>query len=372
MSGGLCRRRLGVAAALVDGAVVAGDVVVADGRVVEVGAQPATRGGRLAVPGFVDVQVNGFAGVDFDGCDLDGYRTASVALARTGVTAVLATLPTTAPGRYRAALATAAAAVAEDLGGAQVVGVHLEGPFLAPGYAGAHPVEHLRAPDRRLADQLLDQAPVALVTLAPEPDGALDLVTHLRRRGVVVSLGHTGASAAQARAAIDAGATAVTHLWNAQRPPTARDGGVVAVALTHPDVWVCAIADGIHLSPEVLALSVAAAGDRFVAVTDAVAAAAMADGEHRFGGRAVWLADGAVRLADGTLAGSAATLDAGLRHLVAVGVPLGSAVDAVTRRPARLLGRADLGRLAPGARADVAVLDDDLSVTRVLVGGIEV
>jgi N-acetylglucosamine-6-phosphate deacetylase len=357
-------RRLGVAAALVDGSIVPGDVEVdaGSGDVVAVGIAPAGRSG-LAVPGFVDVQVNGFAGVAFTDpdVDLDGYRSASTAMARTGVTSFVLTIPTVAPGTYAALLPRSAEACRTDLGGARAIGVHLEGPFLNPQRRGAHREEWIQPPSISSADAMLDVAPVALMTLAPEMtagDGGVELIGHLRRRGVTVSLGHTDADAAQANAGYDAGATAITHLWNAHRPITSRDPGVGAVALTRREVWVCAIADLAHVSAESLALSVAAAGDRFVVVTDAVAPAGAPDAPLP-----------ALRLADGTLAGSTTPLDQGIRNLVAIGVPLVEAVAAATRRPAALIGRPDLGRLVPGGRADIVVLDDDLLVHQVLVDG---
>ena len=255
--------------------------------------------------------------------------------------------------------------------GARPLGVHLEGPFLAPRRAGAHRVEHLVPPDIGHADRLLAAAPVALMTVAAEVPGSLDLIAHLVARGVVVSIGHSDATAVEAAAAFDAGARAVTHLWNAQRPPTAREPGVVGLALSRPDVTVCLIADLVHVAAPTLLLSLAAARQRVVVVTDAVALAGAdrLDGaEHRFDGRPVVVADGAVRLADGTLAGSTCPMDGALRNLVGLGVPLGETVAAMTRAPARLLGRTDVGRLAPGLRADVVVLGEDLAVERVLSG----
>lgn len=406
----MTRRRLGVAAALVDGTTVPGDVAIEDGRISAVGVAPPGPGGTLAVPGFIDLQVNGFAGVDFSACDLDGYRHASAALAATGVTSFLATLPSTAPDRYRPALAVAAAAhaaggrtgaaaalrphphtTAGGLGGARALGLHLEGPFLAPGRAGAHRPDWLRPADRGLADELLAAGPVRLVTLAPEIDGGLDLLAHLVGCGVAVSLGHSDADAATAQRAFDLGASAVTHLWNAHSPVTARRPGLGGVALARPDVTVCVIADLVHLAAETLRFTLAAAAGRLVVVSDAVVPAGLPDGRYTFGERPVDKLAGAVRLAapgpcagdgqdrgpgagtegsTGTLAGSACPLDQALRNLVQVGAPVAEALATVTARPATLLGRADLGRLALGGRADVVVLDDRLEVRRTLVDGV--
>ena len=221
-------------------------------------------------------------------------------------------------------------------------------------------MEHLAAPDLAVADGFLAAAPVALMTVAAEVPGSLALVRHLVARGVAV-----------ADRDHDAGARAVTHLWNAQRPPTAREPGVVGVALSRADVTVCVIADLVHVAPANLLLTLAAARGRVVVVTDAQAPAGDGGNRrvHRFDGRVVTAMGGAVRLADGTLAGAACPMDGALRNLVGLGVPLVEAVTAMTRSPARLLGRPDIGRLAPGLPADLVVLGDDLTVAQVLVGG---
>lgn len=351
-----------------------------------IGVHPAGRTG-LAVAGFVDLQVNGFGGVDLATADRVGYRRAATALARTGVTAYLPTLTSRSSDAYGPALAAAAGAIAETQAaspsgavGARPLGVHLEGPFLAPARAGAHPVEHLAPPDVVAADRLLGAAPVALVTVAAELPGSVALIRHLAARGVVVSIGHSDATAAGAGAAVDAGARAVTHLWNAQRPPTAREPGVVGLALSRPEVTVCVIADLVHVAAPNLLLTFGAASGRVAVVTDAQAPAGDrpgdADGDpaggpsrYRVDARPVTVSGGAVRLADGTLAGAVCPMDRALRNLVGLGLPLPVVVEAMTRTPARLLGRADVGHLEPGAPADVVVLGDDLVVEQVLVGG---
>ncbi len=361
-------RRLGVGECLVDGQRVRGDVIVADGKVSAIGALPAGPSG-VAVPGLIDVQVNGFAGADFTSAELDGYRAAGQSIGRSGVTSFLATIPTAHPDRYRPALEIAAAAVAESGPGARPLGVHLEGPFLSPRRPGAHHPDWLRHPDIGLLERLLDAGPVTMMTLAPELDGSMELISRLCQRGVVVSLGHTETDGAIAAAAFDLGARCVTHLWNAQRPMTSREPAVGGTALARRDVFVGIIADLIHVAPDTLAVSVAAAGDRFVVVTDAVSFAGLADGQYRWGERVVTLADGAVRLEDGTLAGSACPMNVAIANLVRIGVPFEAAIAAATIAPARLLRRPDLGRLAPGSTADITVFADDFAVTEVLVDG---
>jgi N-acetylglucosamine-6-phosphate deacetylase len=358
--------RLGVAGALVAGEIVAGDVAVADGRVEAVGL--AGGGAGLAVAGFVDVQVNGFAGVDFLPASVEEYSRAGEAMAATGVTAYLPTLITAPPDAYRSALTTLAALPS---GGPRMLGAHLEGPFLSPSWPGAHPPHHLRAPDLAPVDELREIGPITTMTVAPELEGGLEFVEALAARGIVVHIGHTDADAAVAHAAFDRGARALTHIHNAHRRFKPRDPGPSAVALVRPDVTVTAIVDGVHLAPETAGSAWLAARERLCLITDAIAAAGMGDGTFAMGELEIHAAGGACRLADGTLAGSTVTMDRAVRELVALGASVAEAVGAATVAPARLLGRDELGRLEPGLVADIAVLDEGLRVVRTLVGGVE-
>jgi N-acetylglucosamine-6-phosphate deacetylase len=350
--------RLGVARTLLDdGRLVGGDVRIADGRVAAVGLHPPGRAG-IAAPGFVDVQVNGFAGVDVATAGPGDLDALGRALARHGVTAFAPTLISAPEADLVRGLGVIARAGA-TAGGVRVLGAHLEGPFLSPAWPGAHDPAHLCAPDRALLGRLLAAGPVALMTLAPEVAGAGALIDALGGRALV---GHTDADAAACAAAFDRGARGLTHALNAHRRFTARDPGPAGAALAHDDALVCAIADGVHVAPEALGVLWRAAGARLCLVSDAVAVGIR--GRERSGG--------AARLADGTLAGSVVALDDCVRTLVACGAPVELALHAAATAPARLAGRTDLGRLAVGAPADVVVLDDDLRVVRTLVGGVEI
>jgi N-acetylglucosamine-6-phosphate deacetylase len=357
--------RLGVAAAIVEGVLVEGDVDVAGGRIAAVGL--AGGGSGTAVPGFVDLQVNGFAGVDFATADAAAYRRAGEALLATGVTAFQPTLITAPEGELVAALAEVPA---EPIG-ARILGIHLEGPFLSPNRPGTHPPEAIRDPDRALLVRLLDAGPVTYMTLAPERPGALELVDVLHARGVTVSFGHTDATAAEAHAGFDRGVRTVTHLFNAMRPLAHRDPGIAGAALARDDVIVQLIVDGHHLADETVVLARRAARGRFAVVTDAMAAAGVGDGVYRLGAIDVEVRDGVARRGDGVLAGSVVTIPQSLRNLVALGVPFVEAVAAVTRAPARVLNDETLGVLRVGGAADVVVLDDDLEIRTVLVAGRE-
>jgi N-acetylglucosamine-6-phosphate deacetylase len=211
-----------------------------------------------------------------------------------------------------------------------------------------------------------------MMTLAPELDSALEVISHLRRRGVVVSLGHSDATAAVAATAFDAGATAVTHVLNAMRPITAREPGLAGAALSRATVTVMAIADGVHLADETVQILLAAARRRLCLVTDAMAATTAGDGVYHLGDRVVHVTGKTARLDNGTLAGSVLTLDAAVRNLVAHGATIPDAVNAATRAPAHLLGDPDIGALRVGGRGDVTIVNDAIEVQRTLVAGFEV
>ncbi len=356
--------RLGVARAISGGSVVDGDVDIEDGRVSAVGVSPTGPGG-IAVPGFVDIQVNGFAGVDYAAATPENYATAGAALAATGVTAYQPTLISLPEERTTAALRVLAELPASA---PRIIGMHLEGPFLSPDRTGAHDPAFIADPDAATLERLLDAGPVTMVTLAPERPGALELIDLLVSRGIAVACGHSDATAAEAHAAFDRGATAVTHLFNAQRPFTHRDPGIAGAALSREDVTVSLIVDGIHLADETVRLALAAPG-RVALITDAIAAAGQPDGTYPLGNRTVKVDQGSARLDDGTLAGSVLTMDVAVRNLVDLGASLPDAVAAATVVPADAVHRSDLGRLEVGAGADVAVLDGDLFVERTFVAG---
>ena len=359
--------RLGVEAAIVEGDLLGGDVEVADGRVLSVGLAPK-RGGGVAAPGFVDLQVNGYGGVDFAAADAAGYDAAGEALLAGGVTSYQPTLITASEDSLVAALQELP--VGSETG-PRVLGAHLEGPFLSPYRLGAHPPAARRDPDRALLERLLGAGAVSQVTLAPELPGALELVDLLHERGVVVSCGHTNATAAEANAAFDRGVGTVTHLFNAMRPLGHRDPGIAGAALVRDDVIVQVILDGHHLAAEVAQLVRRAAPGRLALVTDAIAAAGTTASNCTLGGIEVEIRDGVARRADGVLAGSVVTMIDAVRNLHALGASFVEAVAAATSLPARAARRPGLGVLRPDGEADIVVLDDRLEIRRVLRAGLE-
>jgi N-acetylglucosamine-6-phosphate deacetylase len=359
--------RLGVGAALVDGALVPGDVELADGRVAAVGLSSAN-GSGIASPGFVDLQVNGFAGVDFFSADAEGYRRAGRGLLECGVTAYQPTFITSPEEELVGALAE----VPVNGASPRVLGAHLEGPFISPERLGTHPAGARRDPDPALLERLLAAGPVSHVTLAPELPGAFELVDLLRSRGVTVSCGHSDATAAEAREAFARGAKTVTHIFNAMRPFAARETGLAGAALVASDVVVQVILDGVHLADDTARLIWQAAAGRVALVTDAIAAAHAGDGTYTLAGVDFEVEDGVARNADQVLAGSTVCMIDAVRNLVALGAPVEAALSAATAVPARIAGRPELGTLVPGSAADVVVLDDSLEIVRVVVRGQEV
>jgi N-acetylglucosamine-6-phosphate deacetylase len=331
-----------------------GWLAVEGATIVDVGAGRPRRRVRDAgddvvlVPALVDLQVNGVDDVDFAVADHAGWERALRTLRRHGVGACLPTFVSAPLADYEERLAFAALARDNASGaGCDVVGVHLEGPFLG-GAPGAHDRSVLVDADTAWVEGALARFPglVRVVTLAPEADPGLQVTRLLSGQGVVVSLGHTRATYDEALAAIDAGARMATHLFNGMAPFRHREPGLVGAALDHLVPTV--IADLVHLHPAVLRAVVARKREVAV-VSDLVAAGGAAGG---------LVDDGPVaRLDDGTLAGSRTFLDEAVRNLVAVGVTLERAIEMASTIPAEVLGLADRGRLAPGCRADVLVLD---------------
>jgi N-acetylglucosamine-6-phosphate deacetylase len=355
---------------IVDGAVrVEGDTIV--------GVEPGGGADGEApwiVPGFVDIHCHGGGGHSLTAGDPAAARRAAGFHLRHGTTTLLASLVSAPYEQTREATASLVPLVREGV----IAGVHLEGPYLSLSRCGAQNPAHLRDPSTQELTELIELAgpAIRMVTLAPELPAALATIALLAERGVVAAVGHTDATYEQTRAAVAAGATVATHLFNGMPPVHHREPGPVMAALDAGTVTCELIADGVHLHDATLAFAAGYAGpDRTALVTDALDAAGMPDGAYELAGQAVTVTDGVARLASagatlGALAGSTLTMDAALRRAVAAGVPLTGAVRMAATTPARAIGLADrVGAITVGLRADLVELDQHLHVTRVMRTG---
>lgn len=352
---------------------VAGWVEIDQGRITATGVGQAPRqpdeviAGTL-VPGFVDAHAHGGGGASFVTDDPADVETVLAAHRAFGTTSMIASLVT---GSI-AALEAQVRLLADKVHGGDLAGIHLEGPWLAMAYKGAHAPSLLADP---LAEDVLrlveaGAGTVRMVTIAPELDGAIEAIGVLATRGCVPAIGHTAASYEDVRRAIAAGATGATHLFNAMPPLRHRDPGPVLALWEDPRVTLELVLDGIHVRPELAAFVFRTAPGRVVLVSDAMAATGAPDGDYLLGDLPVQVRDRVARLADtGTIAGSTLTLDRAVRNAVAAGIPLAEAVLSVSTRPAAYLGLAGIGSLAAGNRADLVVLDEALEVARVMYRG---
>lgn len=322
----------------------------------------------VVLPGFIDEHIHGAGGSDAMDGNTKDLAIIAETVAKEGTTTFLATTMTQSKENILKAM-RAVKEYREAAGeqGARIAGVHLEGPFIAAAHKGAQPLEYVAAPDAKTFDEYNAACgnAIKIITLAPETDGALDFIRHIVAQGTVVSVGHTGAKYAEVKAAMEAGATNVTHTYNAQSPLHHREIGVVGSALLLEDLYCELICDTIHVSVPAMQLLVKnKRADKLALITDAMRAKGLADGVSELGGQTVYVKGGEARLADGTLAGSVLRMNRALQNMVEkVGVSLTQAVDYCTINPARTLKMEnEAGSIAEGKRADFAVLNDKFDV----------
>jgi N-acetylglucosamine-6-phosphate deacetylase len=322
------------------------------------------------VPGYVDLHSHGGGGASFTTGDPAEARRAIAAHAAHGTTAMIASLVTLDVAELEETVRGLVPLVRAD----ELLGLHLEGPWLSHVHCGAHDPALLRDPGPADLDRLLaaGEGTIRMVTLAPELDGGLAAVERLTAAGVIAALGHSDATYAVAKQALDAGVRVGTHLFNAMRPLHHREPGPILALLEDSRAVVELVADGTHLRKEIVAWASRTAAGGFVLITDAMAAAGASDGDYRLGSLDVQVREGVARLArSGSIAGSTLTMDRAVRFAVReAGVPFEDAVRAATATPARVLGRHDLGAIEAGRRADLVLLDAGLEVSRVMLRGV--
>jgi N-acetylglucosamine-6-phosphate deacetylase len=343
------------------------------------GGRELHAGGKIIVPGFVDVHIHGAGGHDVMEGTREALEIVTATVAARGTTSLVATTVTASEKETRDSVAGIAHFIlntsqyaARELS-AEILGIHFEGPFISPARRGVHPAKWIARPSSEMLAQFLAEArgTAQILTLAPELPGAVELISAARKAGLVVSLGHTDATYEQAQAAIEAGARHAAHVFNAMRPFSHRGTGVIGAVLTSPKVSAELIADGVHVDEAAMRMLVdLKTAERAILVSDGISATGMPDGNYQLGLFEVKVSGGVARNAEGKLAGSTLTLDRALRNIVALGVPLASALRMLTANPARQIGLGTRkGVLAPGADADLVFLDDKLEISGVMTRG---
>ena len=341
------------------------------------GAVEFTATHKIAVPGFVDVHIHGAGGRDVMEGSPEALAGVTRTVARHGTTSLVATTVTASPEDTIRSVEGIAHYISQqhetDDARAEVLGIHFEGPFLSPVRRGVHTPEWLKLPSLEFLEKLLKAAAgnARILTLAPELLGAMPCIDAARNAGLVVAAGHTDATYEQARAAIAHGVRHAVHVYNAMRPFSHRDSGVIGAVLTSPEVTAELIADGVHVEETAMKVLLQAKGpERMILISDGISATGMPDGNYILGKLEVTVSGGICRNSEGKLAGSTLTLDRALRNITALGIPLADAVRMLTLNPATLLGiEFKKGALRTGADADIVLLDEELQLTNVWVRG---
>ena len=329
---------------------------------------------KFIVPGYIDIHVHGGGGSDVMDGDYEAINQIAIAHSHFGTTSFLPTTMTMSKDKIIRSLRSICEAVKKGTAGAEILGIHMEGPYINPEKKGAQKEEDIK---KISIEEFLEfnQASgnlIRLVTIAPEMPGAIGLIKYLYKQGIIASVGHTNATYVQTQAGIQAGLSHVTHTFNAMRELHHREPGVVGAALTSPELTVEIIADGVHIHPIVLKiLTKIKDGEKIVLITDAMRAAGLKEGTYDLGGQEVIVTKGQARLKDGTLAGSVLTMDKAVKNMVnKIGIQLPKAIQMASYNPAKSIGIDDKkGSLEPGKDADIVILNKNLETELTIVAG---
>lgn len=357
-----------------------GSVRIENGKIIDVyeGVPSQTEGtsvengeGHLLIPGMIDVHIHGANGYDMMDGTTRSIEEVSKTCAMTGCTSFLATSVSSTLQDLLQMIGNVKRVTGREPG-AKIVGIHTEGPYLNVKRKGMQNEAYIRHPDSEEMDQIIEAAgeQLKMVTIAPELPGGMALVSTLREHGVIVAIAHSDATYEEAIEAFERGASHITHCFNGMRPIHHRDPGLIVAAFEQPQVSLQSIVDNVHLHPAIVRLMHQIKGpDKIVLITDALQAMGMGDGEYHFGGHQVSVVEGVARLKDGTLASSTVTMNEALKNTVELGISLQDAVTMASRTPADLLGLSRKGRIAPGADADLVLLDEQFQVVWTMIGG---
>ncbi|UKS28466.1 N-acetylglucosamine-6-phosphate deacetylase [Paenibacillus sp. HWE-109] len=364
-----------------DGPALPATLWIRNGRIenIEIGLSSLPEGdyafidgqGHQLIPGMIDVHIHGANGFDM----MDGSETSiqevSRACAETGCTSFLVTSVSSTIEELLAMIRSVKRVIGHEVG-AKIAGLHLEGPYLNPKRKGMQNERFLRHPNLAEMKNIFDEAEglIKMVTIAPELPGGMELISFLKKMGVVIAIAHSDASYEEAKQAFAAGASHVTHCFNGMRPIHHRDPGLVVAAFEEEHVSLQAIVDGIHLHPAIVRMMHRLKGpEGMVLITDALQAMGLGDGNYVFGGHHVTVTEGVARLADGTLASSTVTMNEALRLTVETGISLPDAVQMASTTPARILGLDTTGRISTGFDADLVLLDEQFQVQWTMIKG---
>jgi N-acetylglucosamine-6-phosphate deacetylase len=327
--------------------------------------------GQILIPGMIDVHIHGAEGFDMMDGTLRSVEAVSRVCAATGCTSFLATSVSSSLDELLQMISSVSQVIGREPG-AQIAGIHIEGPYLNVKRKGMQNERYLRHPDIHEMELILQKSGslIRMVTLAPELQGGIDMIEFLKDRGIIVSISHSDATYEEAKHAFRCGASHVTHCFNGMRPIHHRDPGLILAAFEESHVSVQAIVDDVHLHPAIVRLIYREKGaDNMVLITDALQAMGMGDGMYLFGGHEVRVSHGIATLADGTLASSTVTMNEALAKTVRSGIPLKDAVTMATQTPAQVLGLINKGRIAPGADADLVLMNENFEILWTAIKG---